>query len=87
MLNARCGSATVSAVKTGDHPPDAANEPEPITIHAGMTLKQAEQLLIEATLRHTAGNVKQAARMLGLDRSTVSEKLKRYGIKRQTRPE
>jgi transcriptional regulator of acetoin/glycerol metabolism len=48
-------------------------------VYAGMTLERAEQLLIEATLRFTLSH---AAKMLGLDRSTLYVKLKRYGIKR-----
>jgi DNA-binding protein Fis len=56
--------------------------PVTVPVYAGMTLSRAEQLLIEATMQHTLGNVSQAAKMLGVDRSTLYEKLKRYGIKR-----
>ena len=47
-----------------------------------MTLGEMEKLMIEATLRRTGGNVKEAAASLGIDRSTLYEKLKRYGIER-----
>ncbi|MGQ9917799.1 MAG: sigma-54-dependent transcriptional regulator [Bryobacteraceae bacterium] len=47
-----------------------------------MTLAEMEKLMIEATLRRTGGNVKEAAASLGIDRSTLYEKLKRYGIER-----
>ncbi len=47
-----------------------------------MTLAEMERLMIEATLRRTGGNVKEAAASLGIDRSTLYEKLRRYGIER-----
>ena len=53
---------------------------ELLPLRVGMTLVQAEKLLIEATLRYTGGNVKAAAHMLGIDRSTVYKKMKPYGI-------
>jgi len=47
-----------------------------------MTIAEMEKLMIEATLRRTGGNVKEAAVSLGIDRSTLYEKLKRFGIER-----
>lgn len=47
-----------------------------------MTIEQMEKLMIEATLKRTGGNVKEAAVSLGIDRSTLYEKLKRLGIER-----
>ena len=38
--------------------------------------------MIEATLERKGGNVKEAAVALGIDRSTLYEKLKRYEIRR-----
>ncbi len=49
---------------------------------ASMTLAEMEKLMIEATLRRTGGNIKEAATSLGIDRSTLYEKLKRFGIER-----
>ena len=37
---------------------------------------------IEATLRRTGGNIKESAAQLGIDRSTLYDKIKRYGIER-----
>ena len=54
-------------------------------MHVGMTLRQAEKLLIVATLKHTEGNVRDAARILGIDRSTLYEKTKLYAIVEWTR--
>jgi DNA-binding NtrC family response regulator len=47
-----------------------------------MTLAEMERRMIEATLRRNQGNVKETAAALGIDRSTLYDKLKRYGIQR-----
>jgi DNA-binding NtrC family response regulator len=47
-----------------------------------VTLAELERLAIEATLKRTSGNVKEAAQLLGIDRSTLYEKLKRFDIQR-----
>jgi transcriptional regulator of acetoin/glycerol metabolism len=41
-----------------------------------------EKQLIIATLHHTSGNIRESANMLGIDRSTLYEKIKRYEIPR-----
>ncbi|MCK4413565.1 MAG: sigma-54-dependent Fis family transcriptional regulator [Candidatus Eisenbacteria sp.] len=46
------------------------------------TLAELERKAIEATLRRTDGGVAEAARILGIDRSTLYDKIKKYGIKR-----
>jgi DNA-binding NtrC family response regulator len=51
-----------------------------------MTLEEIERRTIAATLRKTQGNVKEAASVLGIDRSTLYEKLKRYDIANPHRP-
>jgi DNA-binding NtrC family response regulator len=56
--------------------------PQPGKISAGMTLSQMEKVLIAATIQHTHGNIKEAASVLGIDRSTLYEKIRRYGIPR-----
>jgi len=61
-------------------PPPSGPPVELLAVRVGMTLAEAEKLLIEATLRHTKGNVKAAAGILEIDRSTVYEKIKRYAI-------
>jgi len=38
-----------------------------------------------ATIKHTEGNVREAARILGIDRSTLYEKTKLYDIVEWTR--
>jgi len=48
-----------------------------------MSLRDIEQRVVETALRRAAGNVKAAAQVLGIDRSTLYDKIKRYGIERQ----
>jgi DNA-binding NtrC family response regulator len=48
----------------------------------GLTLQDVEKQYIAATLARLAGNVKAAAEALGIDRSTLYEKIKRYEIPR-----
>ena len=45
-----------------------------------MTLRDLERGHIERVMKHTAGNKKEAARVLGIDRSTLYAKLKAYGL-------
>jgi DNA-binding NtrC family response regulator len=49
---------------------------------AGMTLQEMEKVLIVSTLQRTNGNIKESAAILGIDRSTLYEKIKRYEIPR-----
>jgi DNA-binding NtrC family response regulator len=46
------------------------------------TLDAVEREVIIATLRRTGGNVKEAAAILDIDRSTLYDRLRRYGIRR-----
>ncbi len=48
----------------------------------GMGLQQMEKELITVTLQRTEGNIKEAAAVLGIDRSTMYEKIKKYEIPR-----
>jgi transcriptional regulator with PAS, ATPase and Fis domain len=60
----------------------AAPETAGLSLPAGLTLQDLEREYIAATLRRTEGNVKAAAEALGIDRSTLYEKVKRYDIPR-----
>ncbi len=51
-------------------------------VPAGVSLQQMEKLAITATLQRTQGNIKESASILGIDRSTLYEKIKRYEIAR-----
>ncbi len=47
----------------------------------GRTLEEVERLHIERVLEETGGNLSRAARILDIDRTTLYNKLKRYGLK------
>lgn len=49
-------------------------------LRAGMSLMEAERLLIEQTLAATQGNRTQAAALLGITRKTLQNKIKEYGL-------
>ena len=49
---------------------------------SSMTLQEMEKQLIVATIERTGGNIKESAAILGIDRSTMYEKIKRYEISR-----
>ncbi|HLK47830.1 MAG TPA: sigma-54 dependent transcriptional regulator [Bryobacteraceae bacterium] len=51
-------------------------------VPVGMTIQEMEKLLIAATIDAANGNIKEAASRLGIDRSTLYEKIKRYEIAR-----
>ena len=47
---------------------------------AGRSLKEMERELIAATLKETGGNRSESARILGISRQTLLNKIKEYGI-------
>ncbi|HPF69440.1 MAG TPA: sigma-54 dependent transcriptional regulator [Candidatus Krumholzibacteria bacterium] len=49
-------------------------------VPAGVPLSELERRAVEAALRRTGGNISDAAGMLGVDRSTVYAKIRKYGI-------
>ena len=48
----------------------------------GLTLDDVEHRHIAAVLHHSGGNVTQAARLLDIDRVTLYNKIKKYGLRR-----
>jgi DNA-binding NtrC family response regulator len=50
-----------------------------------VTLQELERQAIAAAIQRTSGNIKEAAAALGIDRSTLYEKIKRYEIPRAWR--
>jgi DNA-binding NtrC family response regulator len=53
-----------------------------LRIPANMTLQDLEKHAIVAALERSGGNIKEAATALGIDRSTLYDKLKRYQVTR-----
>ncbi len=51
-------------------------------IPAGMSLEDLERKAITVTIQRTGGNVKEAAAILGIDRSTLYDKIKKYNLAR-----
>jgi DNA-binding NtrC family response regulator len=49
-----------------------------------VSLDEVERQVIAATLRRTGWNIKEAATDLGIDRSTLYDRLKKYGIVRES---
>ena len=52
------------------------------TVPTHLPLSDVERSVIAATLKRNDGNVKETAAVLGIDRSTLYDKLKKYGIER-----
>jgi DNA-binding NtrC family response regulator len=52
------------------------------TVPSHLPLHEIERQVIEATLRRTGGNIKEAAEILEIDRSTIYERIKKYNIAR-----
>ena len=57
-----------------------APRPATATDAAPAPLDDAERHHIAATLRHTRGNKRQAAHLLGIARSTLLAKVRKYGL-------
>jgi DNA-binding NtrC family response regulator len=55
---------------------------QPWTLPPSTTLQELEKMAIVSTLERTGGNIKESAGILGIDRSTLYEKIRRYGIER-----
>ena len=49
---------------------------------SGLTLEQMENKAIAATLQQTHGNINEAASNLGVDRSTLYDRIKKYNLPR-----
>ena len=80
-----CRSRVLSKESLAFLTPDAASAAW--TPPGNVTLEDLERQAIEATLGRTGGNIKESARILGIDRSTLYDKIKKYGIRRPDRPE
>lgn len=62
-------------------PGTSGAEPEDTVVYrSGMTMAEVERAAIEAALRHTGGNRRRAAEVLGIGERTMYRKLREYGI-------
>lgn len=46
----------------------------------GLFLEEVEKPFFEVVMKHTKGNITHAAKMLGLNRVTLRNRLKKYGL-------
>ncbi|MFN7440701.1 MAG: sigma-54-dependent transcriptional regulator [Phycisphaerales bacterium] len=68
-------------IRTGDAPEENDSGDAAPGSLAGAPLEQLEKRAIRETLRLTAGNREQAAKLLGIGERTLYRKLKEYGLK------
>jgi DNA-binding NtrC family response regulator len=66
----------VEAIAGNAQPP----QPATVTITPGMTMAEIERAAIEAALKHTRGNRRRAAEILGIGERTMYRKLREYEI-------
>jgi transcriptional regulator of acetoin/glycerol metabolism len=57
------------------------NDPVRVLVKRPMKLSELERFAIEAALQRTGGNVTRAMRQLGIGRTTLYRKLKKYGLR------
>jgi Nif-specific regulatory protein len=59
---------------------DAADEHLPPTVEQWPKLSEVEGRYVARVLAHTGGNKQAAARLLGIDRTTLQRMIKRHGL-------
>ncbi len=59
-----------------------AGEAKDWKIPKNVSLDEVEKQVIISTIRQTGGNIKQAASILGIDRSTLYDRIKKYNLTR-----
>jgi DNA-binding NtrC family response regulator len=78
-----------SSIETEDMPEEIRAHDQNATtfvVRAGMSLAEAEKLLIRQTLTHVTDNREEAARVLGISRRALQYKLKEYGLSKEHKP-
>jgi len=74
------GAAEAAELLRSSHEYDAVVRVNAPGAGAPTPLEDAENVHIAATLRHTRGNKRQAAHLLGIARSTLLAKVRKYGL-------
>lgn len=80
QIYVRSDGARIEADHVVDVLPPAAheNEPSPV-LDLGGAVARLERSMIADALKQAAGNKREAARLLGLSRSSLYAKIKQYG--------
>ena len=60
--------------------PASSDVSDRIEIEVGSSMKEVERIVIERTLQHMGGNKKETAKVLGISRKALYDKIARYGI-------
>jgi sigma-54 specific flagellar transcriptional regulator A len=79
---ARTGQAVLRMVEPERRPVSAANETGPIPVDLKMILETMELERIQMALDMADGVISEAARLLTLKRTTLIEKMRKYGVDR-----
>ncbi|MDI6780850.1 MAG: helix-turn-helix domain-containing protein [bacterium] len=58
-------------------------EKEELVLSSNLTLEEVEKQYIMKTLQENNWNKSKSSRILGIDRTTLHLKLKRYGVKKE----
>jgi len=74
--------ATGTVIQAGDLGPIHAGATESTASAAPVSLEEVEKRHVAEVLKHTGGNVTQAARLLGIDRVTLYNKIRKYQLRR-----
>jgi DNA-binding NtrC family response regulator len=75
-----CPEATIGVGALPDFLRTHDQKAPAFSIRPGMTLAEAEKLLIRQTLTHATSNREEAAKLLGISRRALQYKLKHYGL-------
>jgi DNA-binding NtrC family response regulator len=75
-----CKNATIDADDLPQFLIEHDRNATAFTVRPGMTLAEAEKLLIRQTLMHVTANREEASALLGISRRSLQYKLKEYGL-------
>jgi DNA-binding NtrC family response regulator len=79
-MAAEVGGSGTGHLPPVTHSPSVPSDPEALPVRLGMTIGEAERVLIEATLASTAMNKTRAASILDISTKTLHTKLRQYQL-------